>query len=105
MYFYSSELILMIFLYLYEMDVPTVWRLFVNLNVPRVSSSVSVSGQSADGNSSAARMVPFSCLRPCVSCLLYMTRCVDFEIGTSDFGVHICLTVGKGVGFFGSFAN
>lgn len=77
----------------------------VNLNLPRVSSSVSVSGQSADGNSSAARMVPFSCLRPCVSCLLYMTRCVDFETRTSDFGVHICLTVGKGVGFFGSFAN
>lgn len=77
----------------------------VNLNLPRVSSSVSVSRQSADGNSSAARMVPFSCLRPCVSCLLYMTRCVDFETRTSDFGVHICLTVGKGVGFFGSFAN
>lgn len=28
MYFYSSELILMIFLYLYEMDVLTVWRLW-----------------------------------------------------------------------------
>lgn len=27
-----------------------------------------------------------------------MTRCVDFEIGASDFGVRIGLTVGKGVG-------
>lgn len=31
-----------------------------------------------------------------------MTRCVDFEIGASDFGVRVGLTVGKGVGYFGS---